>query len=103
MPTARKQKTVKRAPPKHDWLGWHFLNDDRRLRYGDKKLVRRGQLLKVKPPLIMCEHGLHASAKALDALGYASGAIVCRVSLGGEILHDGDKGVRRWALRAGDW
>jgi hypothetical protein len=41
----------------------------------------------------MCKQGLHASIKALDALQYAPGAIVCRVEMSGNIIYDTDKCV----------
>lgn len=72
-------------------LSWHFLSEDRRLRYGNRELVVPGQTISVEPPLQMCKHGLHASVRAIDALGYAPGPIVCRVQISGEILEEGDK------------
>src|SRR3990167_8761473 len=50
------------------WLGWHFLSADRRLRWG---------------------------SRALDALIYAPGPVVCRVELLGERLDGGDKSCAR--------
>jgi len=50
--------------------------------------VFAGQMLRVEPPVKMCQHGLHASKKAIDALSYAPGATVCRVELSGEVLED---------------
>jgi len=49
--------------------------------------------LRVKPPLEMCKHGLHASKRLVDALTYAPGTLVCRVELGGEIIYAKDKMV----------
>jgi hypothetical protein len=72
-------------------LAWHFLRDDRRLQFPPCTLVEPGQTLRVEPPLRMCRHGLHASARAIDALRYAPGDMVCRVRLSGEILTDEDK------------
>ena len=70
---------------------WHFLRENGRMRWGPEGKVQAGRVYRVKPPLVMCEHGLHGSVKALDALGYAPGPIVCRVELRGEILRDNDK------------
>jgi hypothetical protein len=70
-------------------LAWHFLSDDGKTRDGIK--VTPGQTLQVEPPLRMCEHGLHASVRAIDALRYAPGAIVCRVEVSGDVLFDYDK------------
>lgn len=47
--------------------------------------------LEVEPPLKMCVHGLHASERIIDALGYAPGPVVCMVELSGEIIRDKDK------------
>jgi hypothetical protein len=69
-------------------LAWHFLRDDQRLSYPPHTLVEVGQKLTVKPPLELCRWGLHASKRALDALGYAPGIIACRVKLSGKILED---------------
>ena len=80
-----------------EWLGWHFLPQDGRL-YGlgqlpesKRVLVEAGQTYHVELPLVLCEHGLHASKRALDALQYAPGPIICRVRLAGDILEDTDK------------
>jgi hypothetical protein len=72
---------------------WHFLRDDNRLQFGERELVEVGKTLRVEGELKLCEHGLHASHKAIDALQYAPGPIVCRVTLGGEIVEDTDKAV----------
>jgi hypothetical protein len=72
-------------------LAWHFLRDDQRLSYPPHTLVEVGQKMTVEPPLELCRWGLHASKRALDALGYAPGIIACRVELSGEILEDDDK------------
>jgi len=69
-----------------EWMGWHFLPEDRRLRYRDCRKVRVGETLTCAGPLVLCGRGMHASAKAIDALNYAPGPIVCRVRLSGEIL-----------------
>ena len=42
---------------------------------------------------MLCESGLHASVKPLDALKYAPGNTLCRVELAGEILEEADKCV----------
>ena len=72
-------------------LAWHFLPEGRRLRWGTSEEVKPGQKLTVEPPLRMCYHGLHASVRAIDAIRYAPGPIVCRVELSGEIIEDRDK------------
>ena len=69
---------------------WHFVNES--LRDGSpipadgEKLVHDGEL-------IMCESGLHASERIIDALKYAPGNTICRVELSGEIETDTGKCV----------
>jgi len=72
-------------------LAWHFLPNDGRLRYGEHTKVIVGEPLRVQLPLIMCQHGLHASKHPFDALTYAPGLVLCRVELEGEILRGADK------------
>jgi hypothetical protein len=76
-------------------LGWHFLREDKRLRWGSTEIVKPGKWLRVEGDLLMCEHGLHASKRAIDALEYAPGPIICRVELRGDMIHDTDKSVAR--------
>ncbi len=75
------------------WIGWHFLQEDRRLQFGKKTKVRVGQTLKHAGKVVLCSSGFHASKRAIDAIGYAPGPIVCRVVLAGEIVEDTDKAV----------
>ena len=73
---------------------WWFAPDDKYTQFphnGSRRRIRKGLKLHVDPPLKMCERGLHASGRPLDALAYAPGSIVCRVELSGEILHEPDK------------
>ena len=72
-------------------LGWHFLNGDGRLAYGNRQHVRVGEWLYVGEPLRICEVGLHASSRLIDALNYAPGPILCRVELAGELIEQDDK------------
>jgi hypothetical protein len=84
----------KRGPePMPTMLGWHWLLADRRLIYGTRELVEAGRTYTAEGPLVLCHNGMHASKRALDALTYAPGPIICRVRLGGTILHDSDKSV----------
>jgi hypothetical protein len=71
-------------------LAWHFLAEPV-LPHGDGRAVVVGETLTVDPPIILCERGLHASRRAIDALHYAPGALVCRVRCSGEIVEEGDK------------
>jgi hypothetical protein len=78
---------------------WHFVQVDKqgtpRLGYEDNREVRVGGTLTVEGEPVLCERGLHASAKLWDALGYAQGdkLALCRVTLGGTVLHDKEKSV----------
>jgi len=67
-------------------LGWHFLAADYRTGHGRLGPLKAGDVLRVTPPLIFCENGLHASVRAIDALRRAPSAIVSRVELSGVIL-----------------
>lgn len=69
-------------------LGWHFTKG---MRLRDGTPLEAGRLYIVTGPLIMCERGLHASVRAIDALRYAPGCMLSRVELGGELLTDTDK------------
>jgi hypothetical protein len=72
-------------------LGWHFLYSDRRLQFEPRTLVTEGLTLEVEPPIELCNRGLHASKRAIDALQYAPGPILCRVRCEGEVIEDRDK------------
>ncbi len=76
-------------------LGWWFAQADAngvvRLPNGDGRVVRAGETLTVPGPVVLCRHGLHASRRAIDALVYAPGPVVCRVALFGEVRHGDDK------------
>lgn len=72
---------------------YHFLPADGRLQFPPHTLVEVGKTLWIDEPPILCQRGFHASLRALDALGYAPGPIVCRVTLHGTILQDTDKAV----------
>lgn len=74
-------------------LAWHFLPDNRRLRYGDRRLVTRGRALAEKRHSTprLCHAGLHASRRLLDALEYAPGPVLSQVEVWGEVEFGGDK------------
>jgi len=85
--------------------GWHFLAGDGKLGYKDERLVEVGVPLAAEGDLELCENGMHASKRILDALRYAPGTIICRVELTGELRHADDKMVGRqrevlWMLTA---
>lgn len=73
-------------------LYWHFLAADGRMTYTNK-LVEVGKTYRIEGEVVLCKRGLHASARALDALKYAPGPVVCLVTLGGIVLHSKDKSV----------
>ena len=72
-------------------LAWHFLREDKKLNYPPHTLVEAGETYTAEGDLKLCANGMHASVRAIDALKYAPGAIVCRVELSGGMLEDTDK------------
>ena len=85
-------------------LGWYFAKADRKLRYGDNRLVEVGVTHTVDCKPELCMSGLHWSEKAIDALGYAPGPIACRVEGGGKVVEGDDKivGTSRKYLAVAD-
>ncbi len=81
-------------------LAWHFLSEDKRLGYGDGRLVEVGQTLECEGKPELCNNGLHGSARLIDALRYARGPIVCRVEIDGDVIEGKNKlcGRRRTVL-----
>lgn len=73
--------------------GWHWIGADHTLRTGE--VVVPNGIYRAVGPLKMCANGVHASRRALDALRYAPGPVVCAVVLSGELQHDTDKSVAR--------
>ena len=72
-------------------MAWKFLRADRRLGYGDGRMVEVGVPLEIYGPPVLCARGIHACRRAIDALKYAESAIVARVECGGEIVEGDDK------------
>ena len=72
-------------------LAWHFLPNDRKLRYGDNRIAEPGVTHTVNCKPVLCESGLHASIKPLDALHYAPGPIVSQVEISGDLIIGDDK------------
>lgn len=70
---------------------WHFLPADRMTRFEPRQKVEVGTVLTVGCKPELCERGLHASVRAIDALGYAPGPIACRVRVWGDVVLGGDK------------
>lgn len=48
--------------------------------------VKVGQTQTAEGRLELCNNGMHASRRALDALQYAEGAVICQLGLSGEVL-----------------
>jgi len=67
---------------------WHFAQQDRCLRHGDGRKIIKGRNLKVEGNPILCNYGLHASRKIMDALAKSRGPIICKVEIGGKIDED---------------
>ena len=72
---------------------YYFSNKEKRLAYGDNRKIKLGTTHKVKGEPILCEHGLHASKRIIDALDYAPDSVLWIVELGGKVVHDDDKSV----------
>ena len=72
-------------------LAWSFVREDCMLQDSTNLSMKPGITLIVPAPLIMGEHGLHASVDPLDALYYGSGSTICRVELAGTILEETDR------------
>jgi hypothetical protein len=73
-------------------MAWHFTG--KTLRDG-RPIPAVGEWLIHAGPVVMCQSGLHASRKALDALGYAPGFIVHRVECEDVVAEDSTKLVCR--------
>lgn len=74
-------------------LAWHFLCWDYQTAYGRRRKnpLKVGDVMRTRRTPILCEQGLHASRRMLDALHHAPGPILCRVKVGGEIVEDHTK------------
>ena len=69
---------------------YYFASRDRSIRHSGHRCIEEGMTHTVEPSLDQCDHALHAYRRAIDALRYAHGPVICIAELGGEILH-GDK------------
>jgi len=74
---------------------WHFIKNNKRLGYGDNRIVKTNRTYKVQGEIQICGNGMHGSKRIIDALKYANGSIVCRVDITGGIIEDDDKIVGR--------
>jgi hypothetical protein len=83
---------------------WLFGNANRRLNYGDNRKIVIGETHTIstdKKKLKLCKWGLHACVRIIDALDYAHGPMIYRVTLSGEIIESNDKIVA--TERTYDW
>ena len=79
------------VPRKDAIIAWHFLPDNGLTANDEGKRPVVGKTMKVKPPVVLCSHGYHASINIMDALGFAPGAMVQRVAMWGDVQRGGDK------------
>ena len=69
---------------------WHF-TDGWKLRDGRELVL--GKTYRHRGKLYLCDSGLHASIRAIDALGYAPGSVISHVEVGPTRLESNDKMV----------
>jgi len=67
-------------------LAFWFSPDDKKLAYGDGRKVRVGTTHTVEGKPVLCEFGLHASERLIDALRYAPGSTLYLVDISGMIV-----------------
>ena len=72
---------------------YYFSNKDKKLAYDDNREIKIGTTHKIKGEPVLCNHGLHASKRIIDALNYAPDSILWIVELGGKVIHSNDKSV----------
>lgn len=69
-------------------LAWHFLRNDGSTSVNVYYKPEPNSTEIFKGELIICNSGLHACKRAIDALYYAPGDLIRRVDLRGNIIHD---------------
>lgn len=76
---------------------WHFIRSDMALGFDDGRTARTGETLSIPNSQTpkLCKRGMHASQMVTDAIGYCRGAVLCRVSVEGDIVHGVDQIVGR--------
>ena len=72
-------------------LAFHFSQANKKLQYGDGRMMKTGRTHKVKCQPILCKQGLHASVRLIDALSYAPGPYLWLVELSGKVVRGDDK------------
>jgi len=70
---------------------FYFAREDRKLRYNDGREIVVGETHTVDCKPSLCNRGLHASKRIIDALTYAPGPILYLVELSGDIDKGDDK------------
>jgi hypothetical protein len=85
---------MRAVTPQQPILAWHF--GGTHLGYDDGRRIVIGRRQRFRPTktdrsLAMCECGMHASRRILDALAGARGDIIYRVEVSGQILEEPDK------------
>ena len=70
---------------------WHFIKEDYTCGHGRLGKIEAGKTYTADGEISLCENGLHASKRILDALSYGPGSVVCRVEMSGKIIHDDNK------------
>ena len=70
---------------------YYFSGKDKRLRYGDNRLIQEGETHTVDCEPVLCEQGLHGSIKALDALKHAPDTYLWIVEIEGDVQIREDK------------
>jgi len=72
-------------------LGWHFARGDRRLPFGDRRLIARGATHEAYCTSILRLGGLDGCERITDALDYARGTTLSRIELSGRLARFGDR------------
>jgi len=73
------------------YLAWHFLAENKKLGYGDDRIIRKGVTYKCNGKPDLCNNGMHGSIHAFDALSFAPGPIISRVEIWGDVQKADDK------------
>jgi hypothetical protein len=86
---------------------WYFSNKDCKLRYDDGRLIEAGITHTVKSTPKLCNRGLHASERVIDALKHAPNSYIWFVNVSHKVDKGDDKicGQRRkyyWGFDASD-
>lgn len=72
---------------------WHFVKESRTLRLDEPLEIEAGYIYSIgaDEQVRLCRTGMHASRRAIDALYYAAGPIVCRVRVWEDVVELDDK------------